>query len=126
MTFFLYKEIWPSPWYYMYLVHTSEKGDVSGLLNCLADALHAQCMDVEDNKDSVLGFEGKPVLVGGGTDGVFENIAVVKGMRGSYRVLFLGYFGHGVVLNVLSWLAKVCFPVPRVLPFWKCYSGSHS
>ena len=76
----LAKEIRSSPRYFS--VHTLDKGDASGVLNCIADAL--KYMDVEDilDKDSVLGVEGKPVLVGGGTDGVSVNIAQVNGIRG--------------------------------------------
>ena len=66
-------------------MHTPEKGGASGLLNCLADAV--KCLDVEEilDKDSILGVEGKPVLVGGGTDGASMNIAPVNGMRGKLQ-----------------------------------------
>lgn len=44
-------------------------------------------MGVEDlfDETSVLGVEGKPVLVGGGTDGASVNIAPLNGMRGQLQ-----------------------------------------
>ena len=55
-------------------MHTPEKGDVSGLLNCFAHAL--KCKDVEDILD-------KNSVLGGGTDRVSVNIVLVDGMRGN-------------------------------------------
>lgn len=46
------------------------RADVSGLIECLGDALKRLGID-----DKVLEVKDKPVLVGGGTDGVSINIS---------------------------------------------------
>ena len=58
------------------------KADANGLVECLRKGL--QVMGVRDISDSeqVLNVEGKPVLVGVGTDGASVNISDRNGMRG--------------------------------------------
>ena len=62
-----------------------EKADADGLLKCLSNAL--QPLGVTDVLDqvNVIGVSGKPVLVGGGTDGASVNIAQHSGMRGKMQ-----------------------------------------
>ena len=63
-------------------VATPEKADASGLVKCLSQSLSPLGIgDVLDQR-SLLGAEGKPVLVGGGTDGASVNVARQNGMRG--------------------------------------------
>ena len=62
-------------------VATPEKADASGLIKCLSQSLSPLgIVDVLD-QGSLLGAEGKPVLVGGGTDGASVNVAQQNGMR---------------------------------------------
>ena len=57
------------------------KADANGLVECLGKGL--QVMGVSDISDSeqVLNVEGKPILVGVGTDGASVNISDQNGMR---------------------------------------------
>jgi len=58
-----------------------EKANASGLVKCLSQSL--QPLGITDVLDeSVVFAEGKPVLVGGGTDGASVNIAEHNGMKG--------------------------------------------
>ena len=52
------------------------------------------------NQDNVLSVQGKPILVGGGTDGASVNISQQNGMKGNIEVLFPGLCGRGVMLIV--------------------------
>ena len=62
-----------------------EKADADGLLKYLSNAL--QPLGVTDVLDqaNVIGVSGKPVLVGGGTDGASVNVAQHSGMRGKMQ-----------------------------------------
>ena len=62
-------------------IHTPEKADASGLLSCVNEALKFMGVDNVLDKDSVLGVEGRPVLVGGGTDGASVNIGGHTGVK---------------------------------------------
>ena len=66
-------------------LHSPQKADASGLLQCLGEAL--QFLSVENvlDKDSVLSVEGKPVLVGVGTDGATVNIGEHNGLKGQMQ-----------------------------------------
>ena len=56
-------------------------GNSAGLISCLKDAF-AKRFDIDVcHKDSVLNTEGKPVLIGGGTDGASVNVGVHNGMK---------------------------------------------
>ena len=63
-------------------VATPEKADASGLVKCLSQSLSPLGIADILDQGSILGAEGKPVLVGGGTDGASVNIAQQNGMRG--------------------------------------------
>ena len=73
------QEITPCTRYWS--IHSPGKVDANGLLSCVSEAL--QFMGVENvlDKDSVLGVEGKPVLVGGGTDGASVNVGIHTGLK---------------------------------------------
>ena len=65
-------------------IEVPQKADADGLLECLGNALGAFGVSNILLKDSVLSVaaEGKPILVGGGTDGAAVNISGQNGMRG--------------------------------------------
>ena len=58
------------------------KSDADGLIACLGEPLHVLGVDDVCNRESVLSLQGKPILVGGGTDGAAVNISHQNGMRG--------------------------------------------
>ena len=63
-------------------VATPKKVDASGLVECLSQSLSPLgIVDVLD-PSLLVQTEGKPVLVGGGTDGASVNVAQQNGMRG--------------------------------------------
>ena len=51
--------------------HNPRKGDASGLLECIGEAMHLLGMDNVLDQDSVLGIGIMPVLIGLVKDGVF-------------------------------------------------------
>jgi len=58
-----------------------KKADASGLVKCLSQSL--QPLGITDIPDgSVICAEGKPVLIGGGTDGASINVGEHNGMKG--------------------------------------------
>ena len=61
------------------------KSDADGLIACLGEALHLLGVDDVCNRESVLSLQGKPILVGGGTDGAAVNISHQNGMRGKLQ-----------------------------------------
>ena len=65
-------------------VEVPQKADADGLIACLGDALGAFGVSNILCRESILGVaaDGKPVLVGGGTDGASVNISGQNGMRG--------------------------------------------
>ena len=66
----------------VFSVGSPTKADASGLVQCLSDSLlPLGVLDILD-LESLLGVEGKPILVGGGTDGAKVNVAEQNGMRG--------------------------------------------
>lgn len=67
-----------------FAVQEPTKADANGLLRCLGEALKPLGIDNILDKANVLGVatEGKPILIGGGTDGASVNIGEQNGMRG--------------------------------------------
>ena len=63
-------------------VVTPEQTDASGLIKSLSESLSPLGIDNVLDQGSLLGAEGKPILVGGGTDGAAVNVAQQNGMRG--------------------------------------------
>ena len=61
------------------------KSDADGLSTCLSEALHVLGVDDVCDRESVLSLQGKPILVGGGTDGAAVNISQQNGMRGKLQ-----------------------------------------
>ena len=61
------------------------KADADGLLNCLGRGLSSLGITNILDKSRVLGVTGKPILVGGGTDGASVNVAEQNGMRGKLQ-----------------------------------------
>ena len=61
-----------------------QKANADGLIACLGNALGAFGVSNILQRESVLGVaaQGKPILVGGGTDGASVNISSQNGMRG--------------------------------------------
>lgn len=64
---------------------TPERADADGLLKCLSQSLEPLGIDDVLNKENVIGVSGKPVLVGGGTDGASVNVAENSGMKGKIQ-----------------------------------------
>ena len=62
-------------------LESPEKANASGLVKCLSQSLAP--LGITDILDeNMLSAEGKPVLVGGGTDGASVNVAEHNGMKG--------------------------------------------
>ena len=55
-------------------LHSPQKADASGLLLCVGEDVKLLGVENVQDKDNVLGVEGKPVLVGVGTDGATVNV----------------------------------------------------
>ena len=68
-----------------FTVEVPKKADANGLIECLSNALKE--FGIEDilKRASVLGAQGKPVLIGGGTDGASVNAAEQNGVRGKMQ-----------------------------------------
>ena len=66
-------------------LHNPQRGDASGLLECIGEAMHLLGVDDVLNQDSVLGVSTKPVLIGLGTDGATVNIGAHNGLRGQMQ-----------------------------------------
>lgn len=96
------------------------KADSDGLIGCLSKAL--LCMGIEDirARESVLGVQDHPVLVGCGT----LSMCLIRMECGvSCVLLYLGCFGHGAMLIALSLHARMPFPVisSRILMLLRLY-----
>ena len=61
------------------------KANADGLIRCLGDALLVLGTDNILDQSSVLKVEGKPLLVGGATDGASVNVAEQNGMKGKLQ-----------------------------------------
>ncbi|XP_065903507.1 E-selectin-like isoform X3 [Dysidea avara] len=70
---------------------TPDRADADGLLKCLSKSLEPLGIIDSLDKENVIGISGKPVLVGGGTDGASVNVAEHAGMNGKMQ-------------NVLPWI----------------------
>ena len=63
-------------------IATPGKANASGLVTCLSESLASLGITDILDQSNLLAAEGKPVLVGGGTDGASVNVAQQNGMRG--------------------------------------------
>ena len=68
-----------------FTVQVPSRADTAGLIECLGSALKKLGIDDILDQAKVLGVEGKPILVGGGTDGASVNISEQNGMRGTMQ-----------------------------------------
>ena len=97
-----------------FFVATPTAADANGLIECLTKCLlPSGITDILDQK-SVLGVEGKPVLVGGGTDGASVNIAQQNGMRGMIQnanpwLMWSWCYAHRLELACKNALASPLF-----------------
>lgn len=68
-----------------FTVEVPTRADADGLIECLGNALKG--FEVEDilKKASVLGADGKPVLIGAGTDRASVNLGEQNGMKGKLQ-----------------------------------------
>ena len=76
------------PWKRLGLVlcaSTPEKADANGLIKCLFHSLHLLGFEDILSQDDVLAVQGKPILVGGGTDGASVNFSQLNGLRGKIQ-----------------------------------------
>ena len=62
-------------------INIPDKANANGLLSCVNEALKFIGVDNILDKDSVLGVEGRLVLVGGGTDGASVNVGDHTGLK---------------------------------------------
>ena len=65
-------------------------------------------------------MEGKPVLVGVGTDGSPVSISDQNSMGVNSSVIICGYSGHGVLHTVLNWHVKMLCAVLCLVMLMKC------
>lgn len=84
------------------------------MIKCLGNALKPLGVDNILNKANVLGVVGKPVLVGGGTDGASVNIAEHNGMKGRIQkelpwVLWTWCYAHRLELACKDALSSHLF-----------------
>ena len=63
------------------MLEVPAKADADGLIKCVRNALQTLGVDNILDQLSVLGVKGKPILIGGGTNGVSVNIAEHSGMK---------------------------------------------
>ena len=63
-------------------VASPKAADTNGLTECLLQSLLPLGITNVLDQNCVIDMEGKPVLVGGGTDGASVNIAHQHGLRG--------------------------------------------
>ena len=61
------------------------KANADGLIKCVGNALRTLGVDNILDGPSVLGVQGKPILIGGGTDGASVNVAEHNGMKGKLQ-----------------------------------------
>jgi hypothetical protein len=66
-------------------VHSPGKADAASLLLCIADALKFLGIENILDKEQVLGVEGRPLLVGAGTDGASVNSGEQTGLKGQMQ-----------------------------------------
>ena len=64
-----------------FTIEVPKKTDATGLITCLGNAVKHLGVDDVLSKHSVLGAEGKPVLIGEETDGASVNIGQHNGMK---------------------------------------------
>ena len=77
------EEIWSYTRFFS--VQAPSRADATGLIECLGGVLKKLGIDDLLDQAKVLGVEGKPILVGGGTDGASVNISEQNGMRGTMQ-----------------------------------------
>ena len=106
------EEIWSCTRFFS--VQAPSRADAAGLIECLGGALKKLGIDDLLDQAKVLGVEGKPVLVGGGTDGASVNISEQNGMRGTMQRalpwLFWGWcYAHRLELACKDSLSSKLF-----------------
>lgn len=95
-------------------VQAPSRADAAGLIECLGGALKKLGIDDLLDQAKVLGVEGKPILVGGGTDGASVNISEQNGMQGTMQRalpwLFWGWcYAHRLELACKDSLSSKLF-----------------
>ena len=66
-------------------VHSPEKSDANGLLVCLGASLELLGVKSILDRDSVLGVDGMPVLIGASSVGASVSVAEHNGVRGQMQ-----------------------------------------
>ena len=66
-------------------VQVPTRADAGGLIRCLCSAMEEVGLGNFLDRVSVLGVQGKPIVVGGGTDGATVNIGQHRGMKGTMQ-----------------------------------------
>ena len=86
-----------------------------GLVDCLQEALSRLCIDIhqdEDNDVDIIFSDGKPVLVGGGTDGASVNIGCHNGVKEKLQSMFPWLFWAWCFSHRLELACKDSFTSP--------------
>ena len=68
-----------------FTVEVPTRADADGFIECLGNALKGFGVEGILNKASVLGADGKPVLIGAGTDEASVNLGKQNGMKGKLQ-----------------------------------------
>ena len=80
--------------------------NTEGLIDCLGRALERLGIRLE-SKEGVLKVEGRPGLVGGGSDGASVNVGIHHSMKAHIQSMSHGYFGLGASLTAWSLLVRM-------------------
>ena len=101
-----------------FLAQVPSRADAAGLIECLRSALKKLGVDDILDQATVLGVEGKPILVGGGTDGAYVNISEQTECGTPCR----GHcFVHGAMLIAWNLLARIPCQVSFLTMSRRCY-----
>jgi len=91
-------------------IHSPGKADASGLLSCVNEALKFMGVENVLDKDSVLGVEDRPVLVGGGTDGASVNVGDHTGLKAQMQQALPWLYWSWCYAHCLELACKNAFP----------------
>ena len=105
-----------------FTIKVPKKADATGIITCLGTALKHLGVDDVLSKHSVLGAEGKPVLIGGGTGGASVNIiGQHNGMKAIMQRELPWLFGHGAMSITQNSHARMPFQAHFSNAQQRCY-----
>ena len=103
-------------------VHSPEKSDANGLLVCLGASLELLGVKSILDRDSVLGVDGMPVLIGASSVGASVNVAEHNGVRGQMQHALPWLFWSWCFSHRLELACKDSFVSAIFSQFRKCFS----